>query len=72
MVVDHAGGLHQCVADCGADEAEAALGQVFAQRVGLFRLRGNFACPGVLDWLAVHEAPDVGVETAEFLLNFQE
>jgi hypothetical protein len=30
VVVDHAGGLHQRVANGGADEAEAALGQVFA------------------------------------------
>ena len=30
VVVYHAGGLHQRVANCGADEAEAALRQVLA------------------------------------------
>jgi hypothetical protein len=30
VVVHHAGGLHQGVANCGADEAEAAFGQILA------------------------------------------
>ena len=33
MVIDHAGGLHERVADCGADEAEAATLQVLAHDV---------------------------------------
>src|SRR5258707_310738 len=36
VVVDQAGGLHQCVADRRTYEAKAALDQVFAQSVGVF------------------------------------
>ena len=35
MIVDHPGGLHVRVADRRADELEAALLQVFAQRIRL-------------------------------------
>ena len=33
VVVDHSGGLHMRVADCGADKLESALSQVFAERI---------------------------------------
>src|SRR5579859_2036130 len=72
MVVDHSRGLHQRVANRGADEAEAALRQVFAQCVGLFRARRNLALPGVLFRFAIDKAPDVRVEAAKFLLRLQE
>src|SRR5690349_17847866 len=41
VVVDHAGGLHECVADSRADELEAALVQRRAHLVGLAGLGGD-------------------------------
>src|SRR5665213_2963791 len=37
VVVDHAGSLHECVADSGSDELEAALCEVLAHCIGLLR-----------------------------------
>jgi hypothetical protein len=34
MIVDHADCLHECVANCAADEVEPVAFQVFAHRVG--------------------------------------
>src|SRR5262245_5478874 len=68
VVVGHADRLHVGVHDRRADELEAALQQVLAQRVRLRRLRGDLASLED-DRLAADEAPDVGVEAAEFLLH---
>src|SRR5260221_10758312 len=54
VVVHHADGLHEGIADGRTDEAEATLEKILAHR---FR---------------VLEAPDVGVEAAEFLLHREE
>src|SRR5437868_7997611 len=74
MVVDEAGGLHEGVHDGGAHEGEAARLEVLRKRIGLRRARGNIPeRPGaVAARLAAHEAPDVRVEAAEFLLHAQE
>ena len=72
VVVDHAGGLHQRVANCGADEAEAALRQILTQRVRFLGSRWDFAFPGILLGFAVHETPNIRVEAAKFLLHFQQ
>ena len=74
VVVDHADGLHESVADGGADEAEAAFFQVFAYGVGYLGggWEAGMSFPRVLNGLAVHEGPDVFVEGAEFFLDLQE
>ena len=41
MVVHHAGGLHEGVADRGAHETEATALELLAHRLGLGRLQGN-------------------------------
>src|SRR6185503_9643838 len=70
MVVDHAGRLHEGVADGRADEAEAALLQVLAHRVRFGGARRDVvALAPVLDRLAADELPDVAVERAELLLH---
>ncbi len=61
MVVDHPGSLHEGIADGGADELEAGLGESAAHG---FRLGGGgghlrHAGPGVLQRLAVDEGPQV-------------
>jgi len=65
MVVDHAGRLHERVADGRADEPESRLLQRLAHRLGHRRGRGHLArlAPGVLTRPAVDEAPEEGLET---------
>src|SRR6267143_3262628 len=74
VIVDHARGLHEGVANGRADEAETALLQIFAEDVGFGGLcREAFVgFPGVLFGLTADEAPNVSVKRAEFFLNFQE
>src|SRR6266516_4548777 len=59
MIVDHAGRLHQRVADCGADKFESPPQQIAAHRVGFGCARGHIghAPPTILDWLAADRAP---------------
>jgi len=68
MIVDHAGRLHQCVANCRAHELESSPQQIAAHRVGLGCARGHVghATPTILDWLAADEAPEVSVEAFHF------
>src|SRR5437764_5246820 len=71
MIVDHAGRLHQRVADRGADEFESASQQIAAHRVGFGCARGHVGHvpPAILDWLAADEAPQVRVEAFHFLAH---
>ena len=67
MIVDHAGGLHQRVADGRADELESALNQVAAHGVG-FGCAGwhlSHSSPTILLRLVADKTPEVSVETAE-------
>src|SRR5258706_3869916 len=68
VVIRHPDRLHVGVADGRADELEAALEQVLAQRIGLGGLDRDLAAPEH-DRLAADEAPEVGVEAAELLLH---
>src|SRR3989304_6406096 len=69
MAGDHARGLHEGVADGGADELEAARLEVLAHRLRLGRLGGDFGerLPAVLDRAAIREAPEIGGESPERL-----
>ena len=74
MVVEDADGLHEGVADRGANEFEAALLEVFAH---LFRDGDGVAFFGGGGgsgerFCSTHEAPDVFVEGAEFALSGEE
>jgi len=73
MVVDHACRLYKSVADSRANELEAALFEGFAHGIRFNRRGGNFfeAFPPVADWNSIDELPDVSVERAEFLLDFE-
>ena len=73
VVVDHADGLHEGIADSGADKPEAALFQFLAQG---FRIRGfggdiRQAFPVVAYRFVVDELPDIRIETAELRLNLE-
>jgi hypothetical protein len=67
VVVDHAHGLHEGVADRGAHEGEAALPELPAHGVGLRRAAGHLpqALPRVLFRPAAGELPDEPIEAPE-------
>src|SRR5262245_60690724 len=67
MVVHEAARLHERVADRRADEAEAALLQILAHRLRLWRLGGDLPdlAPAVHERLAVDEAPEVLAQALE-------
>src|SRR5256885_12347877 len=68
MVVDHSNRLHGGVHDGRADETEAATFQILADRVRYRRTGRHLlhALPAILQRTSVHEAPQIGVERAEF------
>ena len=74
MIIDHTGGLHECVTDGGADEGEAALDEIFAKGVGFgcvgWQVAGFLAL--ILKRPAADELPDILVERAEFFANGEE
>ena len=74
MIIHHPDRLHVGVHDRAADEFEATLFQIFAQRIGLERGGGRVTqtSPAVLNGLSIHESPNVVVEASEFVLNVQE
>src|SRR5215471_2971976 len=73
VVVDHAGRLHVRVDDRAADEAEAALLELLAERVGLRRSRRHLLLvrPAILQRLAADEGPQVLGEAAVLRLEIQ-
>src|SRR5712692_9223229 len=73
MIVDHSDRLHGGVHNGRADETEAANFQVLADRVR-YRRTGRqllHASPEILQRTSVHEAPEIGVERAEFPPDFE-
>src|SRR5262245_49281360 len=74
MIVHHARGLHESVADRRPDESEAALDEIAAHRARGVGRGGTLAVPtpGVLRRLAADELPDVLVERAVLALDLEE
>src|SRR5690242_1009176 len=74
VVVHDADGLQVRVADRRAHEAEAALLEILAERVGQRGARRDLLerGPRVVHGFAVDETPQVAVERAEFLLHREE
>ncbi len=64
MVIDHAHGLHEGVADGRADEAEAASFEFLTHGSGFLGLARNLmqAAPAVLNWETVDEIPQQSAE----------
>ena len=73
MVIDQACRLHEGVADCRADELEAALLEGFAHRVRFRRCRGDVLdiLPLIVDRGAVDELPDIAIERAALGLDIE-
>jgi len=71
MIVDHADGLHEGIANRRTNESEPATLEIFTERIGLFRTGRDFLerVPPVDSGPAIHEFPDIGVEASEFLLH---
>jgi hypothetical protein len=74
VVIHHADRLHMCVHDGAAHECKTSLLQVEAQFIGNFRGLGNLPdiFPVIYDRFAVDKSPDIMVEGAEFVPDFQE
>jgi len=71
MIVDHARGLHERIADSGTGELEATPCEILAHRVGMFATGGQLIRqpPAILEWPAFDELPDISIERTEFLLH---
>jgi hypothetical protein len=71
VIVHHSDCLHVCINNGGTHEAESALFQVFAERIGFSGGRGNLLhnFPAVHFGLSADKAPCVCIKTVELLLN---
>ena len=71
MIVDHANGLHERVADRRAGEFEPPAFQVPAHGLGDRRVTGHVlgSFPAIVDRLAFDELPNILIEAPDFLLN---
>src|SRR5205823_6063804 len=74
VIIDHAGGLHERIANGRADEAEAARLEIATEHARGVRHRGHLTrrAPAVLDRLAVDVPPEPGVERALRALHGEE
>ena len=74
VIVDHACRLHKGVADRRTDEFESASQQIAAHGVGFSGARWYVSqrSPTILYRVAANEAPEISVETSEFLSNGEE
>ena len=74
MIVHHARGLHERIADRGSDELETCPGERLAHRVGLRRLRGYLSRNAalVVDRLVIDELPEKIAERIPILGQCQE
>src|SRR5882672_3049755 len=74
VVVHHSDPLHESINDRGADESEAALSEIAAECVRFCGAGGDLAqAPSsILDRLAAHETPSVGVEAPKLLPHLEE
>src|SRR5687767_9493819 len=73
MVIDHARGLHECVANGGSHKTKAAFLQITAHGVRLARAARNIpqcAAP-VLHRGSSHELPNVSIEAAKLVPHFE-
>ena len=73
MVIDHAGCLHERVANRRADEFESAAQQVTTHGVGFGSTRRyvSYGPPPILNWIAANKAPDIRVEASEFFFDVE-
>ena len=73
MIVDHANGLHERVANRRAGEHEAPAFEVSTHGIGGWRLTGHIlrGGPSIADRPAFDELPNIFIKAADFLLNEQ-
>src|SRR5258708_105010 len=74
VIVHHPDRLHVGVDDGRADEAEPALLEILAERVGLRGSRWDFLgpFPAIQQWVTIDEAPAVGIEAPKLVLDGEE
>src|SRR5210317_944324 len=73
MIVDHADGLHESVADGRPDEIESTLLQVFAHFLRYCGLSGDIGkgCPVIDNRRVADKSPEVIRERIEFIKDLQ-
>ena len=73
MVIDHAGCLHERVANRGADEFESTAQQVTTHGVGFGGTRRylSYSPPPIFNWIAANETPDISVEASAFFFDLE-
>ena len=73
MVIDHAGCLHERVANRGADEFESTAQQVTTHGVGFGSTRRyvSYGPPPILNWIAAKQTPKISVEASEFFFDVE-
>src|SRR4030095_768257 len=73
MVIDHAGCLHERVANRGADEFESTAQQVATHGVGFGSTRRyvSYGPPPILNWIAANKTPKISVEASEFFFDVE-
>src|SRR5439155_8928320 len=73
MIVDHADGLHEGIANGAADKLEAAFLQILAHGIGFGSFVGHLldGFPSVLLGLMADKFPNVSIKSAELVLNGQ-
>ena len=71
VIVYHSDCLHVCINNCRTHEAESALFQIFAERIGFGGGRGNLLhqLPAVHFGLSPHKTPSERIKTPELFLN---
>ena len=74
MVVDHPGRLHDSVQDRTAAEFESAGDHVFTHRIRdrAFGRDLGQGLPAILDRFPIGEAPQIRIQSAKLLLNFED
>ena len=73
MVIDHAGCLHERVANRGADEFESTAQQVATHGVGFGSTRRyvSYGPPPILNWIAANKTPKISVEASELFFDVE-
>ena len=71
MIVNHADGLHEGIADRGTDKLETAFCQILAESIGNGSTCSNCLTFFAFQRLTIYKSPDVLVEAAKLALDFK-
>src|SRR6266853_4364839 len=72
VIVHHADGLHERIADGRTNELETAAEEITAERIRFRRVRLCRRTAFALDGSLLHESPDLFIETPKLFLDLKE